>query len=155
MNKTEIIQTGIKSLQVTVTALIVGVVGFVVAGAVVTSSAGSEFAELEQEIIWMIAGGIAVFAIFCAFIGQFLFKKKLSAMTLSSDYQAMFAQYRAALIIRVALSEAPGFLSCVAFIILADYTLLAGAAISVITMAMAYPKKETVCRQMGINDWEV
>ena len=78
MNKAEIIQTGIKSLQVTVTALILGVVGFIVAGAVVTSSTGSEFAELEQEIIWMIAGGIALFAIFCAFIGQFLFKKKLS-----------------------------------------------------------------------------
>ena len=155
MSQSEIIQTGVKSLQVTVMSLIIGVIGFIVAGAVVTSTMGSEFAELDQEIIWLIAGGIALIAIIFGFSGNLLFKKKLSEISASKDYKDILAQYRSALIIRVVMSEMPGFLSCVSFFILADYTLLAGAVISIIAMGMAFPKKEMVYRQLGINEWEV
>ncbi|MFH0893763.1 MAG: hypothetical protein V2A54_04945 [Bacteroidota bacterium] len=154
MKDTDIVKNNMKSLQITSMAMIFGIVTFMAVGVFMTFTEGP-VVPIDQETLYMIAGGIVLLTILSVAGGNFIFKKKIAALDPTQDIQSRMIQYRTAVIIRLALMEMPAFVSCVALLILGDYTLLAGAALSVLAMLYFMPKAAVVFRDLGINAWDV
>jgi len=107
------------------------------------------FAEHEKTI--QIAA--LVFSALAIFIGNTLFKKKLSLMNdyTVTDAKTKLTQYRSASIIQLALLEAGCLVNGICLLLTGNYAFLALIALLLLYFAMLIPVKNRIATQLNLQ----
>jgi thiosulfate reductase cytochrome b subunit len=144
------LKTTITTLQIIYSALMAGVLFFLIVSVVLVLSGGAfiQGEKQEEQIFLIIAGVLAVTAIFA---GISIVKKKLENLQLLQSIQEKIGQYRSLLIIRAALMEGPSFFFIVGYLLFGNLAFGIGAVFCLAVMAAYFPTKSRIGNETGIN----
>lgn len=127
-----------RSLQILHLALIAGQVIFLLITLLLVTTSGplSTFPEETRRLFTGIAAGLALAGLAGSWL---LFKSRLRSLQNKATLQEKCNGYRAALLIRYALLEAPALFTLVVFLLTGDYIFMGIALLLVIACAFARP----------------
>lgn len=138
----------LRSLQITIAALMLGVVAFAAIAAVV----GPIGTPLEPIVAGLdpIAVTAALVTISCAAM-SFIVPARLVGAMPSDDPARKLAAFRASRIVAVALLEGPALLWAVALLLGGNTWFLAPIAVLVVLMAAHFPTREALQESTGLR----
>ncbi|MDP4252570.1 MAG: hypothetical protein Q8938_01085 [Bacteroidota bacterium] len=144
----------LKALRILFLALLAGQVMLGSIAVLINALRGSALAADPDlaRIFLILVPAVAVVLTGCSHI---LFRKRLEEIRQMTDSDALFLAYRAACIVRWALSEVPSLLAIIAYLLTGKTLLLAIAVALVIHFAIAYPSKDRVMADLQMSSEEM
>jgi len=143
-----------KALQIVHRAMLLGVILFATI-ACFLNYAGSFPPSLQSynEALQVVA---IIFSLSGFFIGNFLFKKKISGLReLNNDLPAKLSIYRSASFIQWALLEAPALFAIICFSLVGNYAFLALAAALVLLFVINAPSKIKIAMLLQVREEDI
>lgn len=128
-----------KSLKVVHLALVVGVVFFALTS-ILLQFAG--FGTLGPDVDKILVLVVPIIALIGSYTSNFIFRKKLSEIKKKSSLKEKMEEYRSAFIIRLALIEAPSFLTVVAYLLTGNYLFL-GIVVALLIVFFIYSPNQS------------
>ena len=144
----------LKAIQTLYKALLVGQLLFAAIAFVITrtKNGGLAFDDPSISNIFLIIA-IAL-AIVCVSSSYILFRKKISDINQQDDLSIKLQGYRAALILQLALAEAPTLLAIIFFMLTGSSYLLILVVALLLNFLNLYPSKNKLAQQLELNDQE-
>ncbi len=145
-------QTGkeyFKALRIIHLVLVAGVVFFLLVLLLLDylQSGGFGLEDLG-EIFFYLA---FIFSLGAIFLGNVFFGKKIAAIKMKMDLKQKLEDYRKALIVRLALLEAPAFFCCVAFMLTGQWIFVGVALFNLAILVALHPSKERAELEMDLS----
>lgn len=152
------VQNGyLKQLQILCTALIAGVVFFLIIALVITYT-NPNHAVMVGRDAGMTKILLAVFAVLLLIsIGggyYYAANKKLQSIPNETDTNARLNLYRAAFLIKGASVEAPSFFAIICFILTGNYIFAGIAVILILLLVSNYPKRDKIAEICELTEEE-
>jgi len=137
-----------RGLKIIHFALIMGLVAFVGVGSFLVSTSSASKSSTDVELFSVIAPILAVIAFFTSFyLFKFYLKKAKELKTIKEKTTA----YSTALIISLALLEAPGLFAVVITLMTSNLMFLIITAVMVAYMLTFHPSQERFIRDLELN----
>jgi hypothetical protein len=140
-----------KSIKIVHIALVVGVVFFALTSVFLQIKG---FGTVGHEIDKVLLIVVPIFTLIGIFASNFVFKKKLNEIRKKSNLKEKMEEYRSALIIKLALIEAPSFFAVISFLLTGNYIYLGLAVILIIVFIIYTPNKTKFINELELTKKE-
>jgi len=130
-------------------ALMAGVVVFSIISFVLQQN-GFE-SNPDEKFNRMLSTVVAVQVIGAVIASQFVFKQRLKACLIQPNLQEKLTLYRAALIVKFALVEAPAFFAVIAYLLTGKLLYLGIVGLLLIVFTIYRPTKEQIILDLQLN----
>lgn len=144
----------IKSFKILAGALIIGLIFFALIILLVSQINGPVMPDGTSDIntiFLLIVAGLAAICLLTAF---FKYRKGMKAIRDSAiTLDDKLNQYRATLIIYMALCEGPGLFSVIVFFLTGDYKVLMITGVMLAAMIARFPQKQKIINELAL-DWK-
>ena len=140
----------LKAISILFIALFTGVVMFLVISVVLVYFQGSPINDEQVQFIFLIA--ISVFALVCLVSALSIYKKRIHAIATSgSDVQQKLNDYRAAVIVYLALCEGAALFSIIGLFLTGNYWLVVITVVMLAAMLFKKPSRKKIVNELQLN----
>lgn len=138
----------VKTLRIIFAALIAGLLFFAIV-AVFLRQTGAFNETFPYEILFLLI--VALFAVSSVGAGLFIFNKSLAAIREKGNLNDKLLDYRSALIVKYATTEAPSFFAIIAYLLTGSFIIL-GIGLAIIAyFTSMWPTAEKIAAEMNLN----
>ncbi len=139
-----------KFLQIIHTAIIVGVLLFMVVTVYLVNSGHFE-ASLTDSRDFFLAISALVTTSFL-FAGNFIYKKQMESIKQLTDFKEQFTKIKNLLIIQFVIFEGPAFLSIVFYLVTGSLLFLVFTLLAILFLLKAKPNKEKIILELELSE---
>lgn len=140
-----------KSIKIVHIALVIGVVFFALVSVFLQMNG---FNTADQEFINIFLLVVSIFTLFGVIASNLIFKKKIRTIKEKSSLKVKMDEYRAALLIKLALIEAPAFFTVIAYLVTGDYIFLGIVLLLIIVFLIYTPNRVKFINDLGLTKAE-
>ena len=141
-----------KSLRIIHAALTIGVAFFTLVSIFIQMKGFKSIDSHAKLIFLFIVPSLALAGIISS---NFVFKKRITKIKYQLDLKGKMDQYRSAVIIKLALIEAPAFFTVITFLLTGDYLFIGIAFLLIIVFLLYTPTKAKFTKELELKISEI